>query len=89
MKTLLVTGGAGFIGTNFTYYWLKNHPKDQVIVLDALTYAGNRANLKEAEKNANFRFVHGNILDEPLVESLLDRSPNKYHCSLCRRIPCR
>ena len=43
-KKLLVTGGAGFIGANFVHYWLRQHPKDQVVVLDALTYAGNMAN---------------------------------------------
>ncbi len=71
MKHLLVTGGAGFIGTNFVYYWQKKYPDDQIVVLDALTYAGNRANLIEAEKKINFKFVHGNILDESLVESLM------------------
>ncbi len=71
MKRLLVTGGAGFIGTNFVYYWLNKYPEDHIVVLDALTYAGNRNNLIEAEKNSRFEFVHGNILDQPLVESLL------------------
>ena len=71
MKCLLVTGGAGFIGTNFVYYWLNKYPEDHVIVLDALTYAGNRQNLARAEKKSKFEFVHGNILDQPLVESLL------------------
>jgi dTDP-glucose 4,6-dehydratase len=71
MKHLLVTGGAGFIGTNFIYYWLEKYPEDQVVVLDALTYAGNRQNLTRAEKNPKFKFVHGNILDQDLVESLL------------------
>ncbi len=71
MKHLLVTGGAGFIGTNFVYYWLNKYPEDHVVVLDALTYAGNRQNLIQAEKNPKFEFVHGNILDQPLVESLL------------------
>jgi len=71
MKNILVTGGAGFIGTNFVYYWLAKYPEDHIIVLDALTYAGNRANLFEAEKNPKFKFIHGNILDQPLVESLL------------------
>lgn len=71
MKNLLVTGGAGFIGTNFVYYWLNKYPEDNVIVLDALTYAGNRGNLSKAEKNPRFKFVHGNILDQPLVEFLL------------------
>lgn len=71
MNTLLVTGGAGFIGANFVHYWLKSYPADQVIVLDALTYAGNIANLKSAEQNPNFRFVKGDILQTDLVIELL------------------
>ncbi|MBY5990779.1 dTDP-glucose 4,6-dehydratase [Ferrimonas balearica] len=70
-KTLLVTGGAGFIGANFVLYWLEQNRADRVIVLDALTYAGNRANLEAVENNPNFRFVHGDICDTALVESLL------------------
>jgi dTDP-glucose 4,6-dehydratase len=70
-KKILVTGGAGFIGTNFIYYWLERHPDDQLVILDALTYAGNRANLHHAEAAPNVEFIHGNILDQPLVESLL------------------
>lgn len=68
---LLVTGGAGFIGANFVHYWLAQHPADRLVVLDALTYAGNRASLAAAEGKANFRFVHGNILDLGLVEEVL------------------
>jgi len=68
---LLVTGGAGFIGANFVHYWLAHHPSDRVVVLDALTYAGNRASLAPTEANPRFRFVHGNILDLELVTSLL------------------
>ena len=71
MKHLLVTGGAGFIGTNFVYYRLNKYPEDHIVVLDALTYAGNKENLVPAQKNPKFTFVHGNILDQPLVESLL------------------
>lgn len=71
MKTLLVTGGAGFIGSNFVLYWLKTYPQDKVIVLDALTYAGNRDNLASVENHPGFRFVHGDICDTPLVEKLL------------------
>lgn len=71
MRHLLVTGGAGFIGTNFVYYWLDKHPKDHVLVLDALTYAGRKHNLDQAEKHPNYKFIHGNILDQALVESLL------------------
>jgi len=68
---LLVTGGAGFIGANFVHYWLKNYPDTFVIVLDALTYAGNRSNLTDAENSQACKFVHGDILDESLVENLL------------------
>jgi dTDP-glucose 4,6-dehydratase len=68
---LLVTGGAGFIGANFVHYWLSQYPGDRVVVLDALTYAGNRASLAPAEGNPDFRFVHGNILDQELVTALL------------------
>jgi dTDP-glucose 4,6-dehydratase len=70
-KTLLVTGGAGFIGANFVHYWLKNNSQDKVVVLDALTYAGNRASLKSVDDNPNFAFVHGDICDTALVEDLL------------------
>ncbi len=72
MKTLLVTGGAGFIGSNFVLYWLETHPQDKVIVLDALTYAGNRANLSSLENNENFSFVQGNICDTPLIENIIN-----------------
>lgn len=71
MRNLLVTGGAGFIGTNFIYYWLGKYPEDQVVVLDALTYAGNRKNLEKAGAESNFNFIHGNILDQNLVETLM------------------
>ncbi len=72
MKHLLVTGGAGFIGANFVHYWLKAHLDDRVVVLDALTYAGNQANLSAAKGNPNFRFERGDICDTDLVASLLD-----------------
>ncbi|MCK5888702.1 MAG: dTDP-glucose 4,6-dehydratase [Methylococcales bacterium] len=73
MKTILVTGGAGFIGANFIHYWLKNHPSDKIIALDALTYAGNLENLAPVQDSANFTFVHGNIGDQPLIELLLEK----------------
>ncbi len=71
MSKLLVTGGAGFIGANFLYYWLENHPEDRLVALDALTYAGNLASLEAVRDNEKFRFVHGNILDLDLVSGLL------------------
>ncbi len=71
MARLLVTGGAGFIGANFVHYWLAEHPGDRLVVLDALTYAGNLANLAGAQPRAEYRFVHGDICDTPLVEQLL------------------
>jgi dTDP-glucose 4,6-dehydratase len=71
-RTLLVTGGAGFIGANFVHYWLQQYHADKVIVLDLLTYAGNKANLDPVESNQNFEFVHGDICDTTLVEELLD-----------------
>ena len=71
MKTLLVTGGAGFIGSNFVQYWLETYFEDKVVVLDALTYAGNLASLKPVDSNPNYSFCHGNICDTDLVEKLL------------------
>ncbi|MDE6658708.1 MAG: dTDP-glucose 4,6-dehydratase [Eubacterium sp.] len=69
---LLVTGGAGFIGSNFVYFILNNHKNDEVVCLDALTYAGNLATLDEAMKNPNFKFVKGNIADRELVFKLFE-----------------
>ncbi|MBA2411150.1 MAG: dTDP-glucose 4,6-dehydratase [Gammaproteobacteria bacterium] len=73
MHKLLITGGAGFIGANFVQYWLGEYPQDRVVVLDALTYAGNRASLSAAESNPRFRFVHGDIRDQAMVEGLLEK----------------
>jgi dTDP-glucose 4,6-dehydratase len=70
-RQMIVTGGAGFIGSNFVHHWCQNYPDDRVVVLDALTYAGNRANLASLEGQANLRFAHGDICDRPLVDSLL------------------
>ncbi|AEK57037.1 MULTISPECIES: dTDP-glucose 4,6-dehydratase [Acidithiobacillus] len=70
-KRLLVTGGAGFIGANFCHYWLQQHPRATLVVLDALTYAGNRHSLAGLEARPGFRFVQGDINDEALVVRLL------------------
>lgn len=70
--TVLVTGGAGFIGSNFVYYQLKHHPEDRVVCIDALTYAGNLESLEDAMKNPQFRFVRGDITDRAAVEKLFE-----------------
>jgi dTDP-glucose 4,6-dehydratase len=69
MKTILVTGGAGFIGANFVHHWVKHHPEEKVIVLDALTYAGNASNLSGLEKNVEL--IRASIEDTIRVEGLL------------------
>lgn len=74
MKTILVTGGAGFIGSCFVRHELKKHPDYKIINLDALTYCGNLENLKDVEENPNYRFVHGNICDRTLVRELVNES---------------
>lgn len=70
-KNLLVTGAAGFIGSNFVHYWLNSYPENRIIALDALTYAGNRVNLDAVEEHPNFLFVHADILDTDMVEQLM------------------
>jgi len=72
MKKVLVTGGAGFIGSNFIKYMLAQHPDDQIINLDALTYAGNLENLTDIEDNPNYIFAKGDISDRPFVQKLFD-----------------
>jgi len=76
---LLVTGGAGFIGSNFILYWLKKYPQDKIINLDKLTYAGNLENLKSIEKNPNYEFVQGDICDPKLVNSLTEKVDTIVH----------
>ncbi len=68
---ILVTGGAGFIGSNFVHYWLKNHPGDQVVNFDKLTYAGHEASLKDVKDSANYSFVQGDITDPEAVEKVM------------------
>ena len=70
---LLVTGGAGFIGSNFIRYWLKNHPEDQIVNFDKLTYAGNPESLRDVEQKYNDRyiFVKGDICDASAVDKVM------------------
>jgi len=68
---ILVTGGAGFIGSNFIHYWFKNYPEDRIVNLDILTYAGNLDNLKDVENNPNYKFVQGDICDALLVNEIV------------------
>lgn len=69
---ILVTGGAGFIGSNFIFYLLKKHPEDEIICLDALTYAGNRATLSAIENKKNFHFYLADITDVQAVRNLFE-----------------
>lgn len=69
---LLVTGGAGFIGSNFILYWAKAHPDDVIVNFDKLTYAGNLENLKEVEHNPNYSFIHGDICDSEQVAKAME-----------------
>ena len=68
---LLITGGAGFIGSNFIHYWFKHHPKDEITNYDKLSYAGNLANLKSVERLPNYRFIKADILDRDAVQKAL------------------
>ena len=73
MANLLVTGAAGFIGTNFVNFWHASNPNDNIVVLDALTYAGNKNNLANILSEQWLRFVHGSICDQNLVDGLLTK----------------
>lgn len=70
--TMIVTGGAGFIGSNFIYYQLEKHPEERIVCLDKLTYAGNLETLEGAMKHENFRFVKGDIADRARVNRLFE-----------------
>lgn len=71
-KTVIVTGGAGFIGSNFVYHMLNAHPDYRIVCVDCLTYAGNIHTLREAKKNPNFRFAKINICDKPAIKQLFE-----------------
>ncbi|MEJ2635524.1 MAG: dTDP-glucose 4,6-dehydratase [Calditrichia bacterium] len=74
MKSILVTGGAGFIGSNFVRYMVNKYPQYRIVVLDALTYAGNRENLQDLEGKPNYFFYHGNICDKKVVDNLVSNA---------------
>jgi dTDP-glucose 4,6-dehydratase len=71
VTSVLITGAAGFIGSNFTRYWHRHHPDDRIIALDALTYAGCRDSLADLEQAGAITFSHTDIRDQPTVERLL------------------
>lgn len=71
MSKILVTGGAGFIGSNFTLYWVDKYPQDTVVVFDKLTYAGNLENLRSIEKKENYLFIQGDITNPEMVDSVM------------------
>lgn len=71
-RRILITGGAGFIGSNFVYHWCQSYPQDRVVVLDALTYAGNRNTLANLEAKSAIRFVQGDICDRALIDNILE-----------------
>jgi len=76
---LLITGGCGFIGSNFIYYWLKKYQGDKIVNLDALTYAGNVDNLKDLPNRQNYEFVLGNICDPQIVDEVMKETELVVH----------
>lgn len=78
-RTVFVTGGAGFIGSNFIHYWLQKYPESKIINLDALTYAGNLENLRALEGHPNYTFIAGSITNKELVDKIMNESDIVVH----------
>ncbi|MEL7597853.1 MAG: GDP-mannose 4,6-dehydratase, partial [Clostridiaceae bacterium] len=78
MKTYLVTGGAGFIGSNFIIYMLNKYSDIKIINVDKLTYAGNLENLKEVENNSNYKFVQADICDKEQITKIFEENDIDY-----------
>lgn len=77
MKTIIITGGAGFIGSHVVRRFVKNYPAYNIINLDKLTYAGNLANLRDIEKEPNYKFIKGDIVDIEFINKLFtDEQPD-------------
>src|SRR6202046_1376381 len=71
-RNIFITGGAGFIGSNFVHHWLANTREGRVVIFDALTYAGNINSLSDVASNPRYLFIKGDICDEAVVRELLD-----------------
>ena len=78
LNKYLITGGAGFIGSNFIKYMLEKYPNDSFVCLDLLTYASSLESLEEVMTNANFKFIHGDICDIDLVDKLFKQEQFDY-----------
>jgi len=74
---VLITGGAGFIGTNFVRYWLQNHPEDKISVLDKLTYAGRKENLQDIL--TKIKFIQGDICHKEIVSFAMEECKRVFH----------
>ena len=80
---IIVTGGAGFIGSNFVHHMVNKYPEYQIINLDLLTYAGNLENLKPVEDKSNYRFVRGDIADRAFIFDLFEKEKPDMGYSVC------
>ena len=80
MKTILITGGAGFIGSHFVRYWFEKYPEMKILVLDNLSYAGNPDNIPDNIRNSErFEFWYGNVCNGELVNTLVERAETVVH----------